>query len=113
MFLEQLVNDTDAAIQRLFQMLSEVHVVEIRVLDPNSGPAIMSGTVTRDEALTISSPSPGMRLKKRGSQLSAEKLALRASRAFVLSNSGNRRESAAWSVCSQGQAHGRSGFFQA
>ena len=66
MFVERSLNDTNAAIQRLFQTLPEVDVLEIRVLEPHSGAAIIAGTVSRDEALTISSPSPGMRLKKLG-----------------------------------------------
>lgn len=65
-FVDQSLTDTNAAIQRLFRMLPEVEVIEIRVLDPNSGAPIIAGTITRDEALTVSSPSPGMKLKKLG-----------------------------------------------
>jgi len=66
MFVEQSLSDTNASILRFFQTLPEIDVIEIRVLDPNSGVAIIAGTVTRDEALTTSSPSPGMKLKKLG-----------------------------------------------
>lgn len=65
-FVDQSLTDTNAAIHRLFRMLPEVEVIEIRVLDPNSGAPIIAGTITRDEALTVSSPSPRMKLKKLG-----------------------------------------------
>jgi hypothetical protein len=65
-FVGQSLTDTNVAINRLFRMLPEVEVIEIRVLDPNSGAPIIAGTITRDEALTVSSPSPGMKLKKLG-----------------------------------------------
>jgi hypothetical protein len=65
-FVQQSLTDTNAAIGRLFEMLPEAEVIEIRVLDANSGAPIIAGTITRDEALTVSSPSPGMKLKKLG-----------------------------------------------
>lgn len=65
-FVAQSLTDTNAAIQRLFRLLPEVEVIEIRVLDPNSRAPIIAGSIIRDEALTVSSPSPGMKLKKLG-----------------------------------------------
>jgi hypothetical protein len=65
-FVAQSLTDTNVAIKRLFRMLPEVAVIEIRVLDPNSRAPIIAGSIIRDEALTVSSPSPGMKLKKPG-----------------------------------------------
>jgi hypothetical protein len=66
LFVEQVLNDTNSAIVRLFHVLPEIDAIEIRVLEPNSGASIIAGSVNRIEAFSASSPSPGMKLKNLG-----------------------------------------------
>jgi hypothetical protein len=60
------LKDADSAIQRLFLGNQEIDVIDLRILDPQSGAVILSGTVTRDEATTVRAVSSGMRLKQLG-----------------------------------------------
>jgi hypothetical protein len=66
LFAEQCLEDADAALERLFATLPQIDVIEFKMLDPNSGASILSGTVTRTESMTIRAPSSGMRLKQLG-----------------------------------------------
>ena len=70
LFLEQALQDTDAAILRLFQTLPEIDQIEIRVLDAyDSTKVILEGTVAREEALaTDTSGSLRLRLRMLGVQ---------------------------------------------
>jgi hypothetical protein len=62
-FVQQSLNDTEAAICRLFEALPQMDVVTVRVVDRTEGRVIISGSVSRldfaarDERLAI-----GMRL---------------------------------------------------
>ena len=47
MFVEQALADTEAAVSRLFGALPQVDVIELKVLEPMSGTAIMEGIVHR------------------------------------------------------------------
>ena len=60
------MKDADAALERLFATLPEIDVIEFKMLEPNSGASILSGTVTRSESMNVRAPSSGMRLKQLG-----------------------------------------------
>jgi hypothetical protein len=66
LFAEQCLKDADAALERLFATLPEIDVIEFKMLEPNSGASILSGTVTRSESMNVRAPSSGMRLKQLG-----------------------------------------------
>jgi hypothetical protein len=66
LFAEQCLRDADAALQRLFATLAEIDVIQFKMLDPDSGALILSGTVTRQESMNLRSQSSAMRLKQLG-----------------------------------------------
>jgi hypothetical protein len=66
LFAEQCLKDADAALEGLFATLPEIDVIEFKMLEPNSGASILSGTVKRTESMAIRAPSSGMRLKQLG-----------------------------------------------
>jgi len=66
LFAEQCLDDTTAALDRCFSALPEVDIIQFKVTHPESGTPILSGSVTRREAKTVWTPSPGMRLKQLG-----------------------------------------------
>jgi hypothetical protein len=66
LFAEQCLEDANAALERLFATLLEIDVIEFTMLEPNSGARILSGAVTRSEAMSVKAPSSGMRLKQLG-----------------------------------------------
>ncbi len=66
LFAEQCLKDADAALNRLFATLPQIDVIEFKMLDPNSGASILSGTVTRSESMNVRAASSGMRLKQLG-----------------------------------------------
>jgi hypothetical protein len=58
LFLEQCRHDTLVAVQRMFEQLSEVDVIDIRVLEPlPSARTLLAGTVSRDD-LTAATTRP-------------------------------------------------------
>jgi hypothetical protein len=66
LFLEQCRHDTLVAVQRLFERLGEVDVIEIRVVEPQpSARTLLAGTVSRHDltAVTTRHRSSRMRLK--------------------------------------------------
>jgi len=68
MFVEQALTDTEAAIDRLFEKLPEIDVIELSVVEPASETVIAAGTVHRSE---LNAPRPrlssvGMRLREVG-----------------------------------------------
>jgi hypothetical protein len=68
MFAEQALDDTEAAVFRLFERLPEVDVIELSVLEPGSEILIAAGTVHRSD-LDEARPhllSVGMRLREVG-----------------------------------------------
>jgi hypothetical protein len=68
MFAEQALDDTEAAVFRLFERLPEVDVIELSVLGPRSEILIAAGTVHRSD-LDDARPyllSVGMRLREVG-----------------------------------------------
>jgi hypothetical protein len=65
-FVEQCLEDVDAALSRLFATLPDTDEIELRVLDPTSAEPIVTGTVTRAEAAAASAGSIGMKLKSLG-----------------------------------------------
>jgi hypothetical protein len=66
LFVEQCLDDTSAAIERLFCDLPEVESIDFRVIDPQSSAPILYGSVARREAEAVGGVSPGMKLKKLG-----------------------------------------------
>jgi hypothetical protein len=72
LFLEQALQDTDAAILRLFQTLPEIGQIEIQVLDAqDSTKVILGGIVAREEALATDTSVPlRLRLRMLGVQYS-------------------------------------------
>ena len=65
-FVEQCLEDVDAALSRLFATLPDTDEIELRVLDPTSAKPIVAGTVTRAQAVAASAGSVGMKLKSLG-----------------------------------------------
>ena len=65
-FVQQCLEDVDAAISRLFATLPDTDEIVLRVLDPTSGDPIVVGTVTRAEAAAATAGSVGMKLKSLG-----------------------------------------------
>ena len=65
-FVEQCLEDVDAALSRLFEALPDTDEIELRVLDPTSAKPIVAGTVTRAQAVAASAGSVGMKLKSLG-----------------------------------------------
>ena len=49
LFEEQLLADTEAAIQRLFVAMPYVDVIDLNVVDPNAQTQLLSGTIRRTE----------------------------------------------------------------
>jgi hypothetical protein len=49
LFAEQFFADTDAALSGLFDEMPEIDVIEFRVIHPDSGQRILSGTVVRKD----------------------------------------------------------------
>ena len=66
LFAEQCLDDTSAALDRLFSKVPEIDVVEFKVTHPTSGASIMSGSIARSEARTVKASSSGMKLKQLG-----------------------------------------------
>ncbi len=64
--MEQCLEDTDAAIRRLFNALPEVDAIDIRILECQSETAILTGRISRSDLDTARSESVGMRLKELG-----------------------------------------------
>ena len=68
-FVEQSMLDTEAALFRLFQALPQVHVLDFKVLEPQSDRVIIEGSVSRPN---LSDPEAArnlsirMRLKRLG-----------------------------------------------
>jgi hypothetical protein len=68
LFSKQALQDTDAALVRLFHGLSEIEQIEFQVLKPNGfGEVILTGVVDRERALDLEQPlSLRMRLSMLG-----------------------------------------------
>jgi hypothetical protein len=67
-FVEQTLDDTEAAVERIFKAFSEVNTLEVNVFekDPASDRVIMSGVIRRSDLGLCSSSSIGMRLRMLG-----------------------------------------------
>jgi hypothetical protein len=65
-FVQQCLEDVDAAISRLFATLPDTDEIVLRVLDPASGDPIVAGTVARADAAGARAGSIGMKLKSLG-----------------------------------------------
>jgi hypothetical protein len=67
-FNQQAMEDTEAAVRRIFERRPEVEVIEVTVLDPHSSALLASGTVRRSalNALRLRAPSVRMRLGELG-----------------------------------------------
>jgi len=73
LFVAQALKDTLAAIQRLFDVLTEVDTIHLRVLEPTPPyQALLAGTVIRHDLNELNDarrfPSPAMGLKMLGIQ---------------------------------------------
>jgi hypothetical protein len=66
LFAEQCLDDTSATLDRLFSKIPEIDVLKFKVMHPNSGAPILSGSISRSEARTVKASSPGMKLKQLG-----------------------------------------------
>jgi hypothetical protein len=66
LFAKQCLDDTSAAIERLFCKLPEVEFIDFTVIDPKSSATILHGSVDRSEAITSNDVAPGMKLKNFG-----------------------------------------------
>jgi hypothetical protein len=67
LFVEQSMEDTEAAIFRLFEAFPQVDVIDIRVLGPTAESLMIAGTVCRaDLDISHSMPSVRMRLRRLG-----------------------------------------------
>jgi hypothetical protein len=66
LFVRQSLNDTDAAITRLFEALPQADVIAVRVLEPTTEEVILAGTVDRSAVPPDTALSAGMRLWQRG-----------------------------------------------
>jgi hypothetical protein len=65
--LEQCRHDTIVAVQRLFDQLIEIDVIEIRVVEPPpSARILLAGTVSRQDLTAATTRSSRMRLKLMG-----------------------------------------------
>jgi hypothetical protein len=63
LFSKQALEDTDAALVRLFQRLPEIEQIEFHVLKPTaSGGVILTGVVDREQALDPE-PPPSLRMR--------------------------------------------------
>ena len=65
-FAEQSLADTEAAIDRLFKLLPQVDVIDLKVRNPITGDIIAAGTVDRFPLDTEKLQSVRMRLMARG-----------------------------------------------
>jgi hypothetical protein len=65
-FFEQLLADTEVAIERIFNALPQIDQLDITVRDPDSDQVIVSGTVDRASFGPVRSESARMRLMARG-----------------------------------------------
>jgi hypothetical protein len=93
LFVEQSLADTYAAITRLFESLSQVDVIMLRILHPNSESAIIAGTVYRSALSDVDrSLSVGMRLKKCGLRFRSTGLSLEPLEADGVPDRPDRRE---------------------
>jgi len=68
LFAKQCLDDTGAAIERLFCELPEVEFIDFTVIDPKSSAPILHGSVDRSEANMANDVSPGMKLKRFGAR---------------------------------------------
>ena len=68
LFAKQCLDDTGAAIERLFAELPEIEFIDFTVIDPKSSAPILQGSVDRSEANMVNDVSPGMKLKKFGAR---------------------------------------------
>ena len=66
LFAEQTLADTDAALSRLFNQFPGVDVIEFRVIHPDTGQRILSGTVDRSVRPSRPGVSVRTRLWQRG-----------------------------------------------
>jgi hypothetical protein len=66
LFVEQCLDDTSAALERLFSALPEIDIIEFKVTHPASRASIVSGSVMRLEIQNAKACSSGMRLKQLG-----------------------------------------------
>jgi hypothetical protein len=66
LFAVQCLDDTSAALERLFSELAEIDIIEFKVMHPVSNVLIVLGSVARLETRTVKANSTGMRLKQLG-----------------------------------------------
>jgi hypothetical protein len=66
LFVEQCLSDTYAATSRLFDSLSQLDTIDIRVLDPESKTTIITGRICRADLENLDHLSVGMRLRLSG-----------------------------------------------
>jgi hypothetical protein len=64
---QQCRHDTIVAVQRPFDQLMEIDVIEIRVFEPRpSARILLAGTVSRHDVTAVTTPSSRMQLKLLG-----------------------------------------------
>lgn len=62
-FHQQAMEDTEAAVLRIFESRPEVQVIELRVLEPHSNAVLASGTVHRSAINVTEHHSPSIRMR--------------------------------------------------
>ncbi|MGO9058702.1 MAG: hypothetical protein ACLQU2_15130 [Candidatus Binataceae bacterium] len=65
-FTQQCLDDTDAAISRIFNEIPVLDTIEVCVRRGITGPPLLTGTVQRDSLRTSDHVSTGMRLRELG-----------------------------------------------
>jgi len=68
MFAQRCLDNTGAALERLFGNLPEIEFIDFTVIDPKSSAPILRGSADRSEANMAKDASPGMKLKKLGAK---------------------------------------------
>ena len=66
LFAEQCLEDVNSVLERLFENLPEIDVIEFKVIALDSSCSILSGVVTRSAVDEADAKSAGMRLKQLG-----------------------------------------------
>jgi len=66
LFTQQCLDDTDAAISRIFREIPVLDAIEVCVRRGPSGPTLLAGTVQRNSLRVNDNASVGMRLRRLG-----------------------------------------------
>lgn len=62
-FAEQALEDTEAAVIRIFERLPEVDAIDIRVVGPQTGELLAIGTISRVALSRVDNKAPSVRMR--------------------------------------------------